>query len=392
MRPWPLALALFSLPASAELFTVDDDGPADFAGIADALASPLVQDGDTLLVEPGLYLGFDTAGRALTILGTGASPSDVSVRSVRILDTPAGARVVVANLAPTSVTIGESVGRVVLQDLDAGPLVVRGSDDVHAEGSTFDGGLDDTPALGLVVEAGSTASFTRCVISGGADRRGAEVQVDAVVEFVGCRIVGGDGGATDAGSDTGKSGALGLFSAGDVTLRGPLSSVRGGNGQVGPAFDGQGAPAFGAFVDGVLRYSRTELVPGVSPAGVPAPAILQQGALQVQPELPDPALFRRPGATDDGRLHLVAFGVEGELVTTFVGRRDLAVELPGVLGTRCTDVVAVVGTRLLVGTNATELAPLVPPGLEPGTTVFFQSVVASPDRVQLTNCVPGVLR
>lgn len=51
-------LAAGLLPLAAALpgvFTVDDDGPADFADLASADASPLVADGDTLLVEPGSY-------------------------------------------------------------------------------------------------------------------------------------------------------------------------------------------------------------------------------------------------------------------------------------------------------------------------------------------------
>ena len=52
-----LALVL-ALVAPAAQWTVDTAVPADFDEIADAIASPLVADGDTLLVQPGDYASF----------------------------------------------------------------------------------------------------------------------------------------------------------------------------------------------------------------------------------------------------------------------------------------------------------------------------------------------
>ncbi|MDF1801191.1 MAG: hypothetical protein P1V81_18650 [Planctomycetota bacterium] len=61
-----LALALFSLPLG-QTFTVDDDGPADFAEIQAAIdfAAP----GDVIVVSPGYYLGF-TLAKDVSIVGT----------------------------------------------------------------------------------------------------------------------------------------------------------------------------------------------------------------------------------------------------------------------------------------------------------------------------------
>ena len=63
-----LVLALLAVPA-ASTWTVDDDGPADFTQITDAVeaAAP----GDVLLVEPGTYSAFALT-RRLTILGRAA--------------------------------------------------------------------------------------------------------------------------------------------------------------------------------------------------------------------------------------------------------------------------------------------------------------------------------
>jgi len=60
-----LVLSLLAAPA-AHLWTVDDDGRADFTQISDAIAQVLP--GDTLLVEPGTYTQF-TLHQRLTILG-----------------------------------------------------------------------------------------------------------------------------------------------------------------------------------------------------------------------------------------------------------------------------------------------------------------------------------
>src|SRR4030095_5899711 len=72
-----LAWPLLSGAASAQLsWTVDDNGPADFASITAAVSSLFVQDGDTLLVEPGSYAAFTTS-KDLAIVGNegGAKPA-----------------------------------------------------------------------------------------------------------------------------------------------------------------------------------------------------------------------------------------------------------------------------------------------------------------------------
>ena len=62
------SLSLHAHPAGSNtVLTVDDDGPADFAQVRDAvLAAP---EGATLLVRPGLYRGFVADGKGLQILG-----------------------------------------------------------------------------------------------------------------------------------------------------------------------------------------------------------------------------------------------------------------------------------------------------------------------------------
>jgi hypothetical protein len=75
-----LILAMLLVPA-ANTWTVDDDGPADFAQITAAIAA--VPPGGTLLVEPGTYDGFDLTKR-MTIVGRagGARPHVTGLSNV----------------------------------------------------------------------------------------------------------------------------------------------------------------------------------------------------------------------------------------------------------------------------------------------------------------------
>jgi len=51
------------------VWTVDDDGPADFSSISAALASPLVLDGDTIYVAPGHYGGLFVVDKSVSLIG-----------------------------------------------------------------------------------------------------------------------------------------------------------------------------------------------------------------------------------------------------------------------------------------------------------------------------------
>lgn len=70
------AIATVAVPAHAQTqWTVDDDGPADFSSISEAI--PLVAPGDILLVAPGLYSGFHL-DKALVILGDPSERPEIS--------------------------------------------------------------------------------------------------------------------------------------------------------------------------------------------------------------------------------------------------------------------------------------------------------------------------
>jgi hypothetical protein len=149
-------LTLLLAPLAGQVFTVDDDGPADFSQITEAIASPLVGDGDVLLVEPGDYASF-TLTKALEVVGAARGwvsvGSEVRVegverfalvglrmRDVRVEDVPGRSRIEDCTLSRIGVVDGElaySVGE--LHVVDCGALVVsrtlvKGDDACYPDG------------------------------------------------------------------------------------------------------------------------------------------------------------------------------------------------------------------------------------------------------------------
>ena len=80
-----LLLPLVSTTSPAtQVYTVNGSGPADFPGIAEAIASPLVTDGDTLLVSGGSYASFvlDKPLHILPVAGEGYGVDHLTVKNV----------------------------------------------------------------------------------------------------------------------------------------------------------------------------------------------------------------------------------------------------------------------------------------------------------------------
>ena len=59
----------------ARTWTVDDDGPADFSSIQEAIDSPLVVDGDTIYVHNGTYYEHVTIDKSISLIGEDRSTS-----------------------------------------------------------------------------------------------------------------------------------------------------------------------------------------------------------------------------------------------------------------------------------------------------------------------------
>jgi parallel beta-helix repeat protein len=76
---------LATIPCSARIITVDDDGPADFSNIQAAINDS--NDGDTIIVQPGTYTGdgnrdIDFGGRAITVRSTDSNDTSIVAETV----------------------------------------------------------------------------------------------------------------------------------------------------------------------------------------------------------------------------------------------------------------------------------------------------------------------
>jgi hypothetical protein len=82
-----LILAVAAAPCAAKTITVDDDGPADFNNIQDAIVDAAT--GDTVEVYPGTYTGHGNRdisflGKAITVRST--DPNDPNIVAATIID------------------------------------------------------------------------------------------------------------------------------------------------------------------------------------------------------------------------------------------------------------------------------------------------------------------
>jgi len=180
-----IALLLMSLLGmGADVITVDDDGPADYTTIADALAAS--HPGDVITVAQGDYGPF-IIDRAVSIVGTALDPLPRVTGYVLV-----------------------KASRATLAGLEFGVLVVTGaSDRVVIDDCTMGKWVPITPlSEALVVSACAEIIVSRCRIQGsqdwqqlgGAYSTGDAVRVeDSHVVFVDCELTGGDG-ASDVGS------------------------------------------------------------------------------------------------------------------------------------------------------------------------------------------------
>jgi hypothetical protein len=104
------ALALLAGTGSAaaqHLWTVDDNGPADFATIQDAVDA--AADGDVVQVFPGSYAGFQIASKGLAILGDSATPWTLS-GPVSVTSTVVGQTVVISGFTQLDSGSGTAAG------------------------------------------------------------------------------------------------------------------------------------------------------------------------------------------------------------------------------------------------------------------------------------------
>lgn len=292
-----LALSCFVLAgapalAQADVWTVDDDAPADFATIQAAVdaAAP----GDLVLVRAGTYANFTLAGKGPSIVGDegadvivlGASGANASVVS----GVPAGQRALLRGLtflppnqiAENTLRITNCAGAVWIENVSvvavpAVPFIysLNESDAVEITDSaqvllvdvTIVGGTGAAPGAGLeggqngLSIAGSEVHLLRCevhggatVVQGGSGRIGTRVEQSFVSlrDTVSRGGVGGIGFVLGAPPGTGGPGMTisagsEVWSIGSQLLGGPGGSdvFGGASGPSGPPYTNAG----GALVE-----------------------------------------------------------------------------------------------------------------------------------------------
>jgi hypothetical protein len=193
------------VPAQGLVLTVDDDGPADFPEIAQALA--VAQDGDTLLVQDGTYASFAVEGKAVSIQAANAGGVVVAGPAI-VRDIAAGKVMTLRGVklgivtGPGSLVIkdcqglvwieecfaggyanlyAESCARVVLSRVDLSSIISAGlvlvQSSVHAFDSVMRGGSGSGP-FGIPPSPGDPGIYA----------------VGGFLYLSGCEVQGGQGG------------------------------------------------------------------------------------------------------------------------------------------------------------------------------------------------------
>lgn len=339
-RGLALSLLLSASAEATETWIVDDDGGAgiDFADLPTAVDSPLVADGDILLVQPGTY---DTlvVTRPLTILGQGDSPSDVYITTFDGIGsdtiTDVVGAVTVANVEIQGhFYVRDCSGPVTLAHVIAGPTELSWTEQVRVEDMDVNGGTSGLYIRDAAVEV-NACDVTNSVI----------VSADAYLRMASTPVLGSDGSDATAwfphAGDGG--GAIRIYDA-EVQLVGRGELVQGGDGGWGNicSEDGQGGPALHLDDDhvgppGFARHSGVRLqggyIPDLSCSENPQadPILIEIGSV-VEPESPDPLLRRvgvpRPGAT----IELSVAASESTAIALFAGFTPLNLEIPGTVG------------------------------------------------------------
>ncbi|QDU65330.1 hypothetical protein [Engelhardtia mirabilis] len=221
------SIATASIATAQATWTVDDDGPADFSSVAQAVSS--VAEGDVLLIAPGDY-GSVAVDKSLTLLG---DPKIVEHPRFEYLQVLGAGEIRLAQLDAVSLYLSGIPGRSQVENCttsaglearDVGELFVRGCD--------FDSSLTFQPY------AGTPGAFVWSTTGAPASR----------AQFVDCNLLGGRGTPFDL---TSGSGGAGLSTQGaDVVVA--RCRIRGGDGTNGPfglGVGGAGVQTFGGSVE-----------------------------------------------------------------------------------------------------------------------------------------------
>lgn len=204
--------SFLALPAVAQTqWTVDDDGPADFADLQ--LAIDTAAPGDVLLIEPGIY-GGALVDKRLSLLGNPSGPRP----RVSAIEVDGAQRFDLTHIEFDTLSVSGVPGRSQIDDCAQNPFF-------SAFQSVF------FREVGELVVQGT--SFSALAVVGQAPDR-IQVSGDSRIVFADCSLIGGNGTVITTSTEPGRGGnALTVMDTSYVTLAG--CDVRGGNGESLPS-------------------------------------------------------------------------------------------------------------------------------------------------------------
>ncbi len=215
-----LALAILLTPATADVFTVDSSGGADFTEIQTAIDS--TSESDVILVNAGTYPGFTVTNQTVRVIGLGSVSitGPISLHHILGDNSVALSGLHVATSGLWAIAIRHSTGAIRLQSMSAeivssavfahGPLIVEDSDNVSLVNCDVSGGQ---LSVGLEISDSKVAS-AQSSYRGGSDsgctfgQDGIRCTANSFLFDSASFAVGGEGGSCGQGDGCGST--LGL--------------------------------------------------------------------------------------------------------------------------------------------------------------------------------------
>lgn len=322
----PLAI---SSPAFADVITVDDDGPADFAEINAAVASS--QDGDTVLVKSGTYSSVPILGRVVDVIADDGATVLIE-GYVGVVGLPAGRSVLLSGLQATAALdthyglfLQDNAGSIRVQDCSFEGFTPAGgtwdgSDPLNnGRAAMFSAQSADVSLVRTTARGGDGQSTTTffCLCFSGDGGHALEAQ-GSKISLYDCQLTGGNGGTADyagGGGDGVNASSSELFISGGSCVGGDGGLIM----DIIPLCN-DGGDGIQADASTTTRYLDVQVLGGArgwfpGNGGACADGALFAGGGNFLPLLPTARGFSGDTAVREGNLaHLSFTGEPGDLV------------------------------------------------------------------------------